>query len=349
MTEYIVKEHMTIVNDNEKTAYVVQMLQQYIRNLRSPTFMQDISIESFELFHNNKVISGGNMRFDNSAAVGKSTAWILNDDFLGPVITENDFEDSSANPICALFSDDDETNDIITFRISYICEPAVAADVGFRYWQKFFYAFDCDELRESVTYRCLSVKAGAEDNNYNFWFNRNTGNAEDNDYTLYVFNSMRRGCVMPVDCDFIPESKEEWELSEINIDDYNDIYTWLALSEEEWSQKAIEKCEPLFKKLGAQVERYSESPHEDDEEDCKYVFQGLNIFSGKIKGDNVNDFIDCYDSLIKYLRSMSNGKEKPDGNSFRYIIGEGENSLALVILDDSDPDYDGVKIRCARI
>ena len=46
---------------------------------------------------------------------------------------------------------------------------------------------------------------------------------------------------------------------------------------------------------------------------------------------------------------MSNGKEKPDGNSFRYIIGEGENSLALVILDDSDPDYDGVKIRCARI
>ncbi len=130
MTEYIVKEHMTIINDNDRTAFVVQMLQQYIRNLRSPTFIQNIQIESFELFHNNKVISAQKLMFNNYKAVGKSTAWILNDDFLGPIITQNDFEDSSANPICALFSDDDETSDIITFRISYTCEPAVAANVG---------------------------------------------------------------------------------------------------------------------------------------------------------------------------------------------------------------------------
>jgi hypothetical protein len=289
------------------------------------------------------------MKFNNFEAVGKSTAWILNDDFLGPVITQNDFEDDSASPICALFSDDDETSDIITFKISFQCEPAVAANVGFRYWQNFFYAFDCDELRESVTYKCLTVKEGAEDNNYNFWFNRNTGSVNDNDYKLYVFNSEQRGCVMPIDCDYIPESKEEWELSEINIDDYNDIYTWLALSEEEWSQKAIDKCEPMFKKLGAEMERYCEFPDEDDDSDCKYAYQGLDIFIGKIKGNDVNDFIGCYDSLIKYLRSLSNSEAKPDGNSFRYIIGEGDNNLALVILDDSDPDYNGVKVRCARI
>ena len=349
MTEYIVKEHMSIINDSDKTAYVVQMLQQYIRNLRSPSFLQDIRIENFELFHNNKVISAKNMGFNNAEGVGKSTAWILNDDFLGPVITQNDFENDSANPLCAILFDDDETSDIVTFRISYTCEPAVAANVGFRYWQNFFYAFDCDELRESVSYKCLTVKEGVEDNNYNFWFNRNNGSVNDNDYTLYVFNSTQRGCVMPVDCEFIPESKEEWMLSGINFDDYNDIYTWLALSDEEWSDKAIKQWEPAFNELGLEMERYCEYPGEDDEVDCKYIYQGIDIFGDEIKGDKVNDFLDCYNSFIKYLRSLSNKKEKPDGNSFRYIIGEARDCLSLVILDDSDPDYNGVKIRCARI
>ena len=57
MAEYTVKEHMTITNNNSKTAYVIQMLQQYIRNLGSPTVLHNIEIEKFELLVNDIIVS----------------------------------------------------------------------------------------------------------------------------------------------------------------------------------------------------------------------------------------------------------------------------------------------------
>ena len=346
MSEFIIKEHMTIVNDSEKTAYAVQMLQQYIRNLRSPTVLHSIDIESMELLRNNKMVSLSGLSFNNLKA-REDTAWIHNDDFFNPIMTQLDGEDELLCPTSILVAEEHEKPELISFRISYRCEIAIDANVGYRYWKDFFWAFDCDELRESVSYKSLIVRAGAEDNNYNLWFGRILDNSDQ--YVLYVYNSDQRGFVKPVECDYIPFSEEDWKLCDINFDDYNDIYTWLAVSEEEWSQKALDKWESAFKENGIEMERYCEYPNEDDGDDCKYIWQGINLFGDDIKGDNVNNFIGCYNSFIKYLRSLSNKEEKPDGNSFRYLIGEGRDCLSLIILDDSDPDYDGVKISCARI
>lgn len=345
MTEYRMIEKISVINNGDKASFVIRKLQRYIRNIRSPLVFNRISIDKCEMLINNQVFSLSDLAFNNSSETDKKP-WVLADAFSRPPVLETEKYIITA-PDSPLDSEGVNASGIVTFSISCLCDIAAGSEVGYRYWKEFFDAFDCDELREAVTYKNLIVKEGAEDNHYNYWFGRVFDSSDQ--YVMYVYDSAHKGFMKPVECNYIPDSEENWELSEINFDDYNDIYTWLALSEEEWSQKALDKCEPLFKRIGAELERYSELPGEDDESDCKYIWQGLNIFSGKIKGDDVNDFIDCYDSLIKCLRSMSNGKKKPDGNSFRYLIGEGKESIAIIILDDSDPDYNGVKVRCARI
>ncbi len=336
MASYEIREFLKIKNTNDKTACVVRMLQEYIRDLRSPFVITDLKLESFELKADNHKLSCGRRGFDNSKIDAKND-WTVNDDFLGPITVFFNGIDDTVNPGLMTLTEEETEEDVITFKINYTCSRAYGGRSGFLYWKRFLDAFDCEELRECVEYKCIMITEGMDD----------ASGVLLNDYYgdvfLYVYNREKNGYVEPEEWNGKLGPCDKWTSFNTNMDDYTESYNWLY-DEEEWSQKAIEKWEPEFKKIGAEMERYFELSGEDDEEDGKYLYQGLNIFSGDLTNEKVNDFIDLFGKYVDYLRDFAVDREKIDGYSFRCIIGESGDSYHFYVIDDSDRDYDGVKV-----
>ncbi|MBR6940760.1 MAG: hypothetical protein IKH65_08140 [Clostridia bacterium] len=163
------------------------------------------------------------------------------------------------------------------------------------------------------------------------------------DVFLYVYSREKNGYVEPEEWNDKLGPCDNWSEFITNMDDYTESYNWL-FDEEEWSQKALEKWEPEFKKLGAKMERYFECPKEDDEEDSKYLYQGITLIFDNMTNDNVNEFIALFGEYVNYIRGFAVDKERIDGYSFRCIIGESGDSYHFYVLDDSDRNFDGVKI-----
>ena len=336
MSSFEIREYLKIKNTNDKAAYAVRMLQEYIRNLRSYAVITDLKLENLEIKAEGHKLSCGKREFDNTA-INAEHPWTLNDDFLGPITVFFNGIDDTVNPGLFTLTEEKTEEDVVTFKIHYSCSPAYGAKLGFLYWERFLETFDCEEFRECVEYKCIEIFGDVD---YNPCV---TINGYNGDIYLYVYNREKNGYVDPAEWNGKFEPCDKWSSFFANADDYTETHNWL-FDEVEWSQEALEKWEPEFKKFGAETDRYFEVPGEGDDEDCKYLYQGLSIINNNLTNENINDFVALFGEYVKYLRGFATDKEKIDGYCARCIIGEFGDNYYFYVLDDSDRNFDGVKI-----
>jgi len=333
MASFEIREYLKIRNTNDKAAYAVRMLQDYIRGLRSPAVLSSFNVHSLELSNDGQKLTCGERKFENFTA-HEDRCWILNDDFLGPVTVLFNGIDDTINPGLFTLTDSGTGEDEVIFRIHYTYSSVNGALLGMDYWRRFLETFDCKEIRDCVEYKCVEVKEGAEES-FCVAFNIPYG-----DCFFYIYNKDKSGFVDPEEWSGRVEPCDKWSSFGINVDDYGDEYNWLA-AEKEWSQKALEEWQSVFEKLGAEMERYAEPDEENEDE---YCYQGINIFWQNVSNEKVNECIDTIGSFIRYLRGFADSSEKVGGFNFRYFIGESGDDYHFYVIDDSDPAYDGVRI-----
>ncbi len=154
MAEYVVHEYLEIRNPCEKTALAVQMLKQYISNMRSPLLFPEITVDEIRLNKNGKAVIAPKTAARGYSDTGEE---IYSDSVFTPEFCSLDTcRISKSNP------------DVITFEVKYTCDSRCRTKVGYAYWMNFFAACDSDELRASAVYKACVTHPALVDKNSAF-------------------------------------------------------------------------------------------------------------------------------------------------------------------------------------
>lgn len=330
MEKFQVYEYLKIKNDNEQTAAITPLLQQYIQAIGSSALVPEIKINRIELLKNNRMVSCNNPSFENCEPE-KGEYSIHKDAFFASILSAFEGDVFTAFEGGINVSEVESDSEFTLFRVSYDC---CGGNVAHSYWKPLFESLDCDELREGVTYKSAIIIPEMAASIHLF-------SEYSDEMELYSFGKNGSCVAEPSDIGKTTCLDYDWTMGEFNFDDYNDAYVWLS-SNRNWADEITEKWQPVFLKYGIEMEKYSEF---DEEEPGEYLYKGINLFDGKINETNIRSFLNDYADFIKDLRSKYSGEESINGNSRRYLFGEKYDSFATVILDDSDPDLNSARIK----
>ena len=174
MADYEVHEYLKIKNTCGKAGLAIQMLMQYIGNMRCGLLFPEISISEIRLCKNGRPVIAGK-------TASKEYAPDSNDIYSDSVFTP---EFCSLDTLAGA---DDE----IEFKAVYTCDVNASARIGYTYWMRLFDACDCAELRKAVTCKSMVIRRCRADRNTVY------GLGGRRDSLLFIYNEEVCGFCVP--------------------------------------------------------------------------------------------------------------------------------------------------------
>lgn len=301
MSYYIsTTEEIKINNCNDKTAFVVKMLAKYIQSFDAVYRIVSYKIDDARLIVNDEEINLGKFSYDGKKFFSEVTRG-KNKGKLAPLGSRPSPFYNMLN--WANFTSNRENS--ISFRISYGCSGYAGSDMGYAYWYDFLNAFDCEEIRNNVEYRCLETCGGDPDGAYFFKYGKNGPDPVSSEKSL---ERIRPGSKWDADC--------------YATICYYDKNNERILAKED-AEKIIEEISPLLKKYNLTMADYEENCGSIDIEGYAYL-----------DGAALPTFLEDVQKLLNII--------KPYGLDFgcytHYIICYNYDNLGVITLELNE-DY----------
>lgn len=265
-------EKITIHNVDAKTAFVANMLAQYICNLQTGQHTDYITISKLNLNVDNDSVEFENVKNTNGktyhiAKKGKNKGKYVRDNpnssyFYGMV------DNAGFLP---------HANEI-SFTIEFEAWCYSWADYGISYWKKFFDAFDCESLRENISYHAIEAI-----------------DSEEEAYA-YCYDENRQGYVEYSDDKSVISGAEKWLLDangSIIPTDYDDETSLLRSKEK--VEEILAAITPYFNKYGLSFQNYEQG-------DGELVFEGYIM---NLESQDLDTFFNDFQAVLTLLKSYN--------------------------------------------